>query len=333
MSTSYAYKVDGASKSNDGVCDVNDMLQNLNTADNDINISVCANCGKEGANNSCNKCKMVKYCNAACKKKHRTKHKKQCERRVAELRDEQLFKDHPTPKECPICLLPMLDADLSIFKSCCGKVICGGCLGAMIDSDLQQFGEEKVMNKRQPCPYCRMPLPVDNDEEGRRTLKLDESGNAYALVVLGECYSDGRWGMPQDRTKAIELFRKAIELGCDGGFYSLGRSYALGYGVDEDMKKGVHYLEQAAMNGHIEARHMLGIIEETVGNDNRASLHFIIAARAGYKDSLDQVKTRYIEGLVTKDEYANTLRMYQKRQDEMKSDARDKYAAVKWIFS
>ena len=61
--------------------------------------------------------------------------------------------------------------------------------------------------------------------------------------------------------------------------------------------------------------------------------HLIIAARAGYKESLDQVKTRYIEGLVTKDEYANTLRMYQKRQDEMKSDARDKYAAVKGIFS
>jgi len=38
-------------------------------------VSVCANCGKEGSsdeiNNICNKCKMVKYCNAACKKKHR----------------------------------------------------------------------------------------------------------------------------------------------------------------------------------------------------------------------------------------------------------------------
>lgn len=55
---------------------------------NCTDVSVCANCGKSGSNNSmntCNKCKMVKYCNAACKKKHRSKHKKQCERRVAEL--------------------------------------------------------------------------------------------------------------------------------------------------------------------------------------------------------------------------------------------------------
>ena len=34
-----------------------------------------------------------------------------------------------------------------------------------------------------------------------------------------------------------------------------------------------------------------------------------------------------MHGDVTKDEYANTLREYQKSQDEMKSDARDKAVA------
>ena len=59
-------------------------------------ISTCANCGKEGSDlNICNKCKAATYCNAACKKKHRSKHKKQCERRVAELHDEMLFKEPP----------------------------------------------------------------------------------------------------------------------------------------------------------------------------------------------------------------------------------------------
>ena len=68
------------------------MLQNMSVVDNEVNIvSVCANCGKEGndINNLCNKCKQVKYCNAACKKKHRSKHKKACEehqRLAAELR-------------------------------------------------------------------------------------------------------------------------------------------------------------------------------------------------------------------------------------------------------
>ena len=44
----------------------------------DAEVSICANCGKEGATNICNKCKQVKYCNAACKKKHKSKHKADC---------------------------------------------------------------------------------------------------------------------------------------------------------------------------------------------------------------------------------------------------------------
>ena len=51
-------------------------------------VSLCANCGKEGDGdnmNTCNKCDLVQYCNAACKKKHKSKHKKKCERRAAEL--------------------------------------------------------------------------------------------------------------------------------------------------------------------------------------------------------------------------------------------------------
>src|SRR6056300_222512 len=94
-------------------------------ASNDTSTSNCASCGKEGGNlNTCNKCKMVKYCNAACKKKHRSKHKKACERRVAELHDEELFKEPPPQDECPICLLPLPHNGQITFKSCCGKLIC-----------------------------------------------------------------------------------------------------------------------------------------------------------------------------------------------------------------
>jgi len=92
MSTSDNCK-DGASKSNiDGVCKVNDMLHNTSVDD----VSVCANCGKEGSNdnmNTCNKCNVVKYCNAVCKKVHKKKHKKDCEeyvRLATEKHDEEI---------------------------------------------------------------------------------------------------------------------------------------------------------------------------------------------------------------------------------------------------
>ena len=86
-------------------------------------ITTCANCGKEGSNpNICNKCKAATYCNAAFKKKHRSKHKLACERRIAELHEEQLERERraaaefhdeklckqpPPNKDFPICMLPL----------------------------------------------------------------------------------------------------------------------------------------------------------------------------------------------------------------------------------
>ena len=74
---------------------VNNNKEDLSEALSSLNIKYaellqCSNCGKEGDGDSmilCNKCDLVKYCNAACKKKHKSKHKKKCERRVAELYD------------------------------------------------------------------------------------------------------------------------------------------------------------------------------------------------------------------------------------------------------
>ena len=54
----------------------------------------------------------------------------------------------------------------------------------------------------------------------------------------------------------------------------------------------------------------------------------ILAAKAGFKDSLDEVKIGFMNGIITKDEYENTLRAYQDRHNEMKSDDRDRAAQV-----
>jgi len=51
----------------------------------------------------------------------------------------------------------------------------------------------------------------------------------------------------------------------------------------------------------------------------------MIAARAGCKESMDMVKEqRFMQGLLTKDEYESTLVAHQKICDEMKSDQRDR---------
>ena len=293
------------------------------TTNTDTSTTNCAACGKEGGNlNTCNKCKMVKYCNAACKKKHRSKHKKACERRVAELHDEALFKEHPPGEECPICLLPLpIDARQSAFKSCCGKIICKGCIVAMIE-------EARGRGKIGLCAFCRKPTPSSYEEDIKRVKKLMDANNAHAFYTLGGWYSNGDHGIPQDMTKAYELWLRAGELGCAEGYFNLGIAYHFGRGVEVDEKKANHFYELAAMNGDVYARHNLGYVEEGAGKHHRAFKHYIISAKAGFKLSLDQVKKGFMDGIITKDEYANTLRAYQQRHDEMKSDGRDN--AVYW---
>jgi TPR repeat protein len=281
--------------------------------------NTCANCGKgedsSGDLKACTACKMVNYCNRECQIANRPQHKKACRKRAAELHDENLFKEH-APDECPICMLPLPLHDTHTgmtFRSCCGKSICDGCEYAMDESGAKRL-----------CAYCRTPNANSEEEEIERTKQLMKNGNADAFYQLAGCYADGDTGLPQDRAKANELWLKAGELGCAQAYHNLGSAYRLGRGVEVDKKKAKQYYELAAMNGNVQARYNLGVIEGQTGNHERAMKHLVLSARAGGDDSLGMVKRGYMHGDITKDEYANTLREYQKSQDEMKSDARDK---------
>jgi len=317
----------------DAIDAVVEGIDRVTLLDNSYDISkvvskdICAACGKEGKScdmNTCNKCKSVKYCNAACKKKHRSKHKKACERRVAELYDEQLFKDHTPTEECPICLILLpIECGQSAFHSCCGKAVCGGCIYAMTESEEGQ-GEL--------CPFCRMPSPRSDEEDIKRIEKLMDKGNAVAFNMVALEYEGGGMGLPKDHQKDNKLYLKAGELGCAHGYYNLGNSYYHGRGVVMDEKKAKYFYELSAMNGSLHARYNLGMLEYNSDNMDRAYKHLILAARAGHKKALEGVKEGYTEGDVTKDEYANTLRAHHERQKETKSDMRDK-AAASGMFS
>ena len=173
------------------------------------------------------------------------------------------------------------------------------------------------------CAFCRVPTPSSEEEDTNRTNKLISVDNANGYYQLAGYYATGS-GVSQDITKANELYLRAGELGHTGAYCKLGVCYYYGEGVDVDKKKAIHFYELASMNGDVYARHNLGCVEAEAGNIARATKHFILAARAGHKESLDMVKTGFMKGVITKDEYANTLRAYQKAHDEMKSDMRDK---------
>ena len=298
----------------------------MNDAPDNNTITTCANCGKGEETNgdlkACTACKLVKYCNRECQIAHRPLHKKACKKRAAELHDEALFKEPPPPEDCPICLLPMERGNqTTAFHSCCGKVICIGCIHAMVEEACGGGGDNNCTVLL--CPFCRKPAP-SSEEAVKQIKKLMEADNAYAFFVLGVYHEIGDMGVPQDMTKANELWLRAGELGCADAYFNLGVAYDNGSGVAVDKKKAKHLYELAAMKGSVLARHNLGCVEVDF---QRAMKHFVLAARAGDKNSLDIVQFGFRVKYVTKDEYANTLRAYQKIRDEMKSDMRDKARA------
>ena len=60
----------------------------------------------------------------------------------------------------------------------------------------------------------------------------------------------------------------------------------------------------------------------------RAIKHYMIAVEGGYADSLKEIQDLYTKGYVTKDDYAKALQSYQAYLGEIKSDARDRAAAL-----
>ncbi|KAL7526964.1 hypothetical protein ACHAXR_001731, partial [Thalassiosira sp. AJA248-18] len=198
-------------------------------------MSTCATCGKGGDDlKACTACKLVKYCNVTCQKAHRPKHKKECKKRAAEIFDEALFKTLPPKENCPICLLrlPCIASGMQ-YNSCCGKIICCGCVHA--NAIARQSTE-------QLCPFCRAPAATLDKEDIERTNKRIEVGDAMAMYTLGCRYHHGR-GVPKDSNKALELWHQAAKLGCAESHQNIGYVYFNGEGVEKDTQKAKYHWE------------------------------------------------------------------------------------------
>jgi hypothetical protein len=317
----------------------------------DYQATCCANCGKdeEGVSlKTCKSCMLVKYCNADCQKNHWSKHKTDCKRRAAELRDKALFKDPPPKDECSICFLPMPEKliccaslpmatllsvpiyDLAManqrlvtksmkeYYSCCGKSICVGC----IDS-LRKSGNSGK------CPFCKSDQSSRTREEKNEDLmKRVEANDAGAMCLMGNHHHLGEEGALQDQVKATELWTRASKLGSSSAHYNLSYYYQGG----GNMKKAKFHLEEAAMAGHETAICNLGATEANSGNMERAVKHWLIAASAGDYYSMHLLRIRVETGYVSQESIDSTLEAYNNSCAERRSESRDNYIINNYIL-
>ncbi len=278
---------------------------------------VCVSCGKAAVDDvklkKCG-CNLVKYCSVECQKNHRSKHKKACKKRMAQIRDDRLFTqpDESYLGECPICCLPLpLETEKHKINSCCCKRICDGCEYANKKREKEQGLEHK-------CPYCREPLPKTNEEVEKNYMERVKANDPDAICHMGyKCHNKG------DYEGAFKHWTKAAQLGDVDAHFNLSVLYREGEGVEKDEKKEVYHLEEAAIGGHPDARFNLGCHEVMNGRNDRAANHFIIAAKLGYDKALKKMKDGFANGYVKKQDYETALRGHQAAVDATNSKQRD----------
>ncbi|KAK1739982.1 hypothetical protein QTG54_008932 [Skeletonema marinoi] len=281
------------------------MMSGVSDEDESDNMICCAACGVAENENirlkKCNACKSVRYCSVQCQKDHMPQHKRACKKLVAELRDEILFKQPESTHlgDCPICCLPLpIDDDKYIMMACCSKMICNGCNYANRMRELEGTAKSQK-------------------EAERDLMKRAEANDPVYMSQVGvRCYQEG------DYKGAFGYLTKAAGLGDAVAHFQLSCMYYDGKGVQKDKKKEVYHVEQAAIRGHLRARHNLGFIEKAVK-------HWIIAANMGYDGPLENLKLEYREGLVSKEDYASALRGHQTAVDAAKSSQRDEAEAAR----
>ncbi|EJK65330.1 hypothetical protein THAOC_13819 [Thalassiosira oceanica] len=285
----------------------------------DDGVEACANCGKQGSGTvtlkNCTACRLVKYCGVDCQRAHRKQHKRACNQRVAELKDEQLYgQGHERPEGdfCPICTLPieLPVADHSMSFPCCTTTICKGC--------------HMVAQKRRmyECAFCRAPFPKNDEEELALVRKRVSKKDPGAIMYHAHQYYHGVI-LQKDVLKAVELWTEAAELGSIEALFDLGNYYHSGAWVEKDDEKAVQLWSKAAMQGHAESRYQLGWIEGKRENHDRALRHFLISAKMGDTDSLETIKRLFMGGVATKEQYREALKGYQDAVEEWKSHDRD----------
>ena len=278
----------------------------------------CASCGIAEVDDiklkDCDDCDLVRYCSDECKKDHKSQHEEECKQRVAELRDELLFKQPESRHlgDCPICCLPMpLELKKTRIYECCSKVICHGCFRANNIRDNE-------MRRKKSCPFCREPLRKTDEEGDKMRMKRIEANDPAAMCQEGTELREKR-----DFRSAFEYFTKAAELGDVDSHHSLSYLYHAGHGVEKDIGKAIYHMKEAAIGGHPVARYRLGREEWINGNTERAVKHWTISAKQGHDDSIKWLMKAFKRELVPKEVLAAALRAHHAAVYAIKSPQRE----------
>jgi TPR repeat protein len=198
----------------------------------------------------------------------------------------------------------VLEKGPDLYYPCCGKSICKGCLYSFCGT-----------GNTGKCPFCNSDRAskTEGELEIRRRV---EANDPVAMWVLAIQYHKGIDGVQQDHTKAMELLIKSADLGLSKAHCHLADMYFKG----GDLNKAKFHYEAAAMAGHEVARSNLGNLEAKSGNMERAIKHWTIGASTGCYRAMDNLRTAFEHGSISRESIDSTLAAYNSSCAEMRSE-------------
>ena len=244
----------------------------------------------------------------------------------------------PGRDECPICchVLP-LASDESVYRPCCGKIICHGCIvgrqrailestGYIIDGITPEEEQFRLILEHWSnlCPFCRSEDPDDEEEYVERLLNRinirNDEDYANALNTLGTFYHDGKGGLPQSIQKAEELFQQSYDLDYPTAAFHLFYLYKSHH--PDQKEKMMGYARRGETLGNIRCTQELGDLAYESGNFEEYKRLNMKGARSGNDNARDNLMAIYKGSkglLLSKDDLTITLRAHQASNDEMKT--------------
>ena len=262
----------------------------------------------------------------------------------------------PGRDACLLCyhILP-LQRKKSIYKSCCGKTICYGCIVGLERAHLLKEAEhiiEGITTEEEEfqmlseqggpcrlCPFCRTEMPSSDEDYMRRINKrvdiCNDDDYTIALIELGTCYELGKYGVPRNYEKAEGLYKQAYDLDDPQASWKLFCLRRDRYTGGIDIKKKMEYLQRGVMLGNISC------IDQLVDYFAMKQNSFDDLYRAGGTESIEELAGVSMKGarlggdtkclmmcykkykLPSKDDLATTLRAHQAAKNEMKTVQRE----------
>ena len=247
--------------------------------------------------------------------------------------DPDLWKPHPLPEDCPVCMVPLpREADKSVYWPCCGKMICTACDAEndRVRAITNRKREEKELPPlKSSCAFCRTPAHEDDAGWQRSIMQRVDKGDARAMLILSKAYRTGDNNLAKNEAKATALLEKAADVGSAEAKGVLGATIIMGeLGLGEDKERGGDLIIDAAKMGDVLARYFLGVVFANGQEHAVAIKHWKLAAAAGHEESMKKLFEQFALGHLNKADLEESVRAHQEACEEMKSEERRRVIAA-----